>query len=54
LGGGTILKVGGTSARQKIMGIFCGLNWKQWRYKHWKWRHWILSTCSSNFLQCFI
>jgi len=35
MGGGTFFKVGGgTSARQKTLGNFCGLNW-QWRHKYW-------------------
>jgi len=28
MGGGTFFKVGGTSARQKIIENFCGLNWQ--------------------------
>jgi len=35
MGGGTFFKVGGTSARQKTIEHFCGLNWQQWRHKHW-------------------
>jgi len=55
MGGGTILKVaGGTSARQKSMENFCGLNWHLWCHKHWKWRHLLLSACLSNFMKCFI
>jgi len=30
-GGGTFFKVGDTSARQKNIENFCGLNWQLWR-----------------------
>jgi len=35
MGGGTFLKVGGTSARWTTIENFCGLNWQLWRHKHW-------------------
>jgi len=28
-------KCGGTSASQKTIDNFCGLNWQLWRHKHW-------------------
>ena len=35
MGGETFFKVGGTSAREKSIENFCGLNWQLWRHKHW-------------------
>jgi len=35
MGGGTFFKVGGASARQKIIKYLCCLNWQLWRHKHW-------------------
>jgi len=35
MGGGTIFKVGATSARQKNYKISGISNWQQWHHKHW-------------------
>jgi len=35
MSGGIFFKVGGTSARQKTIDNFCGLNWQLWRHKNW-------------------